>query len=61
MQAANRGHGERDHSHSPLGSLLVGILADFWGTPRALAASAAVPLVIVGVIALCVPAIRRLH
>ncbi len=46
---------------SPLGSLLVGTLADFWGTPRALAASAAVPLVIVGVIALSVPAIRRLH
>ncbi|MBI4461931.1 MAG: MFS transporter [Acidobacteria bacterium] len=46
---------------SPLGSLLVGTLANVWGTPRALAASAALPLVVVAAIALSVPTIRRLH
>lgn len=46
---------------SPLGSLFVGTLADLWGTPRALALSAAIPLVIAAVIAATMPGIRRLH
>jgi MFS family permease len=46
---------------SPLGSLLVGTLANFWGTPRALATSVVIPLLAVIVIAVAMPTIRRLH
>lgn len=46
---------------SPLGSLLVGTLANFMGTPAALVACVSLPLVVVVIIALAVPAIRHLH
>jgi len=46
---------------SPLGSLLVGFWADAWGTPRALATSAAIPLLVVALLTLAVPNLRRLH
>ncbi|MFQ5663278.1 MAG: MFS transporter [Terriglobia bacterium] len=46
---------------SPLGSLLVGTLADTWGTPAALALSAAGPLVVTAVLFLAVPWVRHLH
>lgn len=46
---------------NPLGSLLVGFLADAWDTPRALATSAAIPLLVVAALTMSVPALRRLH
>ncbi len=46
---------------SPLGSLLVGFLANAWGTPRALATSAAIPLLVVAVLTMALPSLRRLH
>ncbi len=46
---------------SPLGSLLVGTLADTWGTPAALALSASGPLLIAFILLVAVPWLRRLH
>ncbi len=46
---------------TPLGSLLVGALAEHWGTPAALACSSGFALVVTVVIALAVPAVRRLQ
>lgn len=46
---------------SPLGSLLVGTLANTWGTPAALALSAAGPLVVTAFILLAVPWVRHLQ
>ena len=46
---------------SPVGSLLVGWLASSWGTPVALALSAAVPLVAMIVIVATVPWLRHLQ
>ena len=46
---------------SPVGSLLVGTLADTWGTPAALALSAAGPLVLVAALLLFVPWLRHLQ
>jgi len=46
---------------TPLGSLLVGTLAEKWGTPNALAASSGFALVATVVIAVTAPQVRRLH
>lgn len=46
---------------SPIGSLLVGALADWWGTPLALAASAALPLLVTLFLILAVPWLRHLQ
>jgi MFS family permease len=46
---------------SPIGSLLVGALADTWGTPAALAVSATVPLGATLLLLLVVPWLRHLH
>ena len=46
---------------SPIGSLLVGTLADTWGTPAALALSAAGPLVLVAALLVFVPWLRHLQ
>lgn len=46
---------------SPIGSLLVGLLADTWGTPAALALSAAGPLVLTLVLLLALPWLRHLQ
>ncbi len=46
---------------TPLGSLLVGALAEHWGTPAALACSSGFALVVTVAIALAVPAVRRLQ
>jgi hypothetical protein len=46
---------------SPLGSLLVGALADTWGTPAALALSAAGPLVLVAGLLVFVRWLRHLQ
>ena len=45
----------------PVGALVIGQLAERWGTPAALAASAAIPLSILTVLFLAVPALRRLE
>ncbi len=45
---------------TPLGSLLVGALAEFWGTPTALALSSGFALVLTAIIALSAGAVRRL-
>jgi MFS family permease len=46
---------------TPLGSLLVGALAEHWGTPTALALSSGFALVATAVIAFAAPAVRRLQ
>ena len=46
---------------SPIGSLLVGVLADTWGTPAALALSASGPLVLSLVLLLTLPWLRHLQ
>ena len=46
---------------APLGSLLVGWLADTWGTPAALALAAAGPLVVTAGLLVGVPWLRRLQ
>ena len=46
---------------SPLGSLLVGVLADRWGTPTALAVTATGPLLVTVVLIFAVPWLRRLQ
>jgi len=46
---------------SPIGSLLVGALADWWGTPLALAASATAPLLVTFFLLLAVPWLRHLQ
>ncbi len=46
---------------APLGSLLVGALAEHWGTPTALACSSGFALVVTAAIALAAPAVRRLQ
>jgi hypothetical protein len=45
---------------TPLGSLLVGGLAERWGTPTALSLSSGFALVLTAIIAFVAPAIRRL-
>jgi hypothetical protein len=45
----------------PLGSLLVGVLAEHWGTPIALALSSGFALVLTAAMAFAAPAIRRLQ
>ncbi len=45
----------------PLGSLLVGVLAEHWSTPIALALSSGFAFVLTAVIAFAAPAIRRLQ
>jgi MFS family permease len=45
---------------SPIGSLLVGALADQWGAPAAMALAAAIPLLLTGVFIACVPWLRHL-
>ncbi|MCL6480358.1 MAG: MFS transporter [Firmicutes bacterium] len=46
---------------TPLGSLLVGALAERWGPPTALAVSSGLALVLTGVIAVAAPEVRRLQ
>ncbi len=46
---------------TPLGSLLVGVLAEHWGTPAALALLSGFALVMTAIIAVTVPAVRHLH
>lgn len=46
---------------SPVGSLLVGTLAATWGTPAALALSAAAPLLVTAALLVFVPWLRRLQ
>jgi predicted MFS family arabinose efflux permease len=46
---------------TPLGSLLVGALAERWGPPTALAVSSGFALVLTGVIAVVAPEVRRLQ
>lgn len=46
---------------TPVGSLLVGALAESWGTPMALAASSGIALGLTAIIAVRAPAVRRLH
>ena len=46
---------------SPIGSLLVGVLADTWGTPAALALSASGPLLLSLVLLLTLPWLRHLQ
>jgi len=46
---------------TPLGSLLVGGLAEKWGAPVALALSSGFALVLMLIIAFAVPSVRRLH
>jgi MFS family permease len=46
---------------TPLGSLLVGALADHWGTPTALAFSSGFALLLTAIIVFTAPAIRRLQ
>jgi MFS family permease len=46
---------------TPLGSLLVGGLAEFFGTPVAMAITSGVAFVLTVVISFTIPAIRRLH
>ncbi len=46
---------------TPLGSLLVGALAERWGPPTALALSSGFALVLIGLIALAAPSVRRLQ
>ena len=46
---------------SPIGSLLVGVLADTWGTPAALALAASGPLVLSLVLLLTLPWLRHLQ
>jgi len=46
---------------TPLGSLLVGALADHWGTPTALALSSGFALLLTAIIVFTAPAIRRLQ
>ncbi|MBI4466303.1 MAG: MFS transporter [Acidobacteria bacterium] len=46
---------------NPVGSLLVGVLADRWGTPAALALAAAGPLLVTAALAVAVPWLRRLQ
>ena len=45
----------------PLGSLLVGALAEHWSTPTALALSSGFALVLTGIILFAAPAVRRLQ
>jgi predicted MFS family arabinose efflux permease len=45
---------------SPIGSLLVGALADQWGAPAAMALAAAIPLLLTGVFIAGVPWLRHL-
>jgi MFS family permease len=46
---------------TPLGSLLVGALAEHWGAPTALALSSGFALLATAVILFAAPAVRRLH
>ena len=46
---------------TPLGSLLVGALAERWGTPTALALSSGVALLLTAIIAFLAPSVRRLQ
>jgi hypothetical protein len=46
---------------TPLGSLLVGALAETWGVSAALALSSGFALVLTLVIALTAPSVRQLH
>jgi len=46
---------------SPLGSLMIGTLADTWGTPAALGLSAALPLGVTLLLLAAVPWLRHLH
>src|SRR5712691_3736801 len=46
---------------TPLGSLLVGALAEHWGTPAALALSSSFALVLTAVIVLTAPGVRRVQ
>ncbi len=45
---------------TPLGSLLVGALAEHWGAPNALALSSGFALLLTGVIAISIPSVRGL-
>jgi len=45
---------------TPLGSLLVGAIAERWTTPMALALSSGFALVLTGVVAFAAPSVRRL-
>ncbi|MBI3669171.1 MAG: MFS transporter [Acidobacteria bacterium] len=47
-------------SFTPLGSLLVGALAEHWGTPAALGLSSGLALVLTAMIALAAPSVRHL-
>ena len=46
---------------TPLGSLMVGALAEKWGTPAALAASSGLALVLTSIMALAAPTLRRVQ
>ncbi len=46
---------------TPLGSLLVGVLAERWGAPAALGLSSGFALVVTTLIAFAAPGVRRLH
>ena len=46
---------------SPIGSLLIGVLADVWSTPAALAVSAALPLVLTLILFFKLPWLRQLQ
>lgn len=46
---------------TPLGSLLVGVLAEHWGTPTALALSSGFALLLTAVIVFAAPSVRRLQ
>lgn len=46
---------------TPLGSLLVGVLAEHWGTPTALALSSGFALLLTAVIVFVAPSVRRLQ
>jgi len=46
---------------TPLGSLLVGVLAEHWGTPTALALSSGFALLLTAVILFAAPSVRRLQ
>ena len=45
----------------PIGALVIGQLAERWGTPNVMAVSAAIPLVILTIMILSVPTLRRLQ